>query len=457
MTDPLRALNARGRTCRRRVTSGIFARSVGGGRRARSGEARSAWARRPNRDSPRALRPTSCPVSAGPRKVHMLSLSRPRVNRSRQGSLYALERLEPRLALTAQVAIVGETLTIVGTAGADRVGISATSRPHYVRVSFDGRDLGRFGPIAKLDIEAGDGNDVVVVGPRVRLPARIDGGAGNDRLRGGSGPDLLLGGEGNDTLFGSRGRDTLDGGPGSNRVIITQSMGTIWVSASARGEATRLLAKAYTLRPLSAAGGSATGPIVVGAADLNDPATVALLKHAYEAPRLGCGGERHPSRRRAGGIGSLLGHQGSAGVVGGGPKVALASFRKAPRADGQMDFSTSILMPRVGPTLSGAAAQLGRRQADEHDVERLTGFFSATPVTPREGTGRQPRTGSPPARHLLRDAHGHLGRLRRPEPDRQHGLGRALVPEPAGLVLRPARGRLFHRRRHHLGAVQLDE
>lgn len=53
-----------------------------------------------------------------------------------------------------------------------------------------------------LDIEAGDGSDIVT------------GGQGNDLLSGGAGNDTIAGGAGDDTLIGGAGADALDGGGG---------------------------------------------------------------------------------------------------------------------------------------------------------------------------------------------------------------------------------------------------
>src|SRR5262249_12444744 len=49
-------------------------------------------------------------------------------------------------------------------------------------------------------IDAGAGNDAVVVDPSVTFPLFIRGGDGDDYLKGGAGPTALLGGAGNDTL-----------------------------------------------------------------------------------------------------------------------------------------------------------------------------------------------------------------------------------------------------------------
>ncbi|HEX5037473.1 MAG TPA: calcium-binding protein [bacterium] len=69
-------------------------------------------------------------------------------------------------------------------------------------------------------IDAGFGNDAVVVDPSVNFPLFIRGGAGDDYLKAGNGPAALVGGEGRDTLVGGPSDDLLLGG-GGNDVIHT--------------------------------------------------------------------------------------------------------------------------------------------------------------------------------------------------------------------------------------------
>lgn len=80
-------------------------------------------------------------------------------------------------------------------------------------------------PIGGFEVNAGPGDDAVIVGPEVTVPLTIRGGPGDDGLTGGSGADKLVGGPGDDTLagragndwlFGGSGDDTLSGGPGDD-------------------------------------------------------------------------------------------------------------------------------------------------------------------------------------------------------------------------------------------------
>jgi len=74
-------------------------------------------------------------------------------------------------------------------------------------------------PIAGFEVNTGAGNDSVVMGARVPVPATIRGGEGNDVLVGGAAADKLIGGPGNDELNGRGGNDVLIGGPGDDVLI----------------------------------------------------------------------------------------------------------------------------------------------------------------------------------------------------------------------------------------------
>ena len=92
-------------------------------------------------------------------------------------------------------------------------------------------------PIAGFEVNTGAGDDAVVIGRTVPVPATIRGGDGDDVLVGGAaadkligGPgndelngrgddDMLIGGSGDDTLIGGSGDDILHGGPGHNSLV----------------------------------------------------------------------------------------------------------------------------------------------------------------------------------------------------------------------------------------------
>ncbi len=66
--------------------------------------------------------------------------------------------------------------------------------------------------IGGFEVNAGGGDDLVSVDPKVRVPATLRGGPGFDRLSGGGGGDKLIGGGGNDILYGRGDADSLFGG-----------------------------------------------------------------------------------------------------------------------------------------------------------------------------------------------------------------------------------------------------
>ncbi|MEX2448712.1 MAG: hypothetical protein WD404_08215 [Solirubrobacterales bacterium] len=70
--------------------------------------------------------------------------------------------------------------------------------------------------IGGFEVNAGAGDDRVVVSRNVAIPVTIRGGPGDDVLVGGSGDDKLIGGAGDDRLYGRRGADALYGGPGND-------------------------------------------------------------------------------------------------------------------------------------------------------------------------------------------------------------------------------------------------
>jgi hypothetical protein len=70
--------------------------------------------------------------------------------------------------------------------------------------------------VAGFEVNAGSGDDSIVVSNEVTVPVTLRGGPGADTLVGGGGPDKLLGGDGNDHLVGRGGDDVLYGGDGND-------------------------------------------------------------------------------------------------------------------------------------------------------------------------------------------------------------------------------------------------
>jgi len=74
-------------------------------------------------------------------------------------------------------------------------------------------------PIGGFEVNAGAGDDSVVVAGEIPVPVTLRGGPGMDRLAGGGAGDKLVGGAGDDVLVGRSGHDSLFGGPGDDRLL----------------------------------------------------------------------------------------------------------------------------------------------------------------------------------------------------------------------------------------------
>lgn len=111
-----------------------------------------------------------------------------------------------------------QLLFVAGTPQADQLNISRLSSG-LLRVAAGSRRLGDFASVNRVLVEAGNGNDRVLVGSTVTIPVELNGGDGNDSLTGGAGNDRLIGGIGNDTLRGGNNNDTLLGGDGTDSLF----------------------------------------------------------------------------------------------------------------------------------------------------------------------------------------------------------------------------------------------
>jgi hypothetical protein len=73
--------------------------------------------------------------------------------------------------------------------------------------------------IAGFEVNVAGGEDTVVLGSDIPIPATLRGGPGRDRLTGGGVADKVIGGPDADVLTGRRGDDLLLGGPGEDRLV----------------------------------------------------------------------------------------------------------------------------------------------------------------------------------------------------------------------------------------------
>ncbi|HUE71253.1 MAG TPA: hypothetical protein VMP01_10240 [Pirellulaceae bacterium] len=115
------------------------------------------------------------------------------------------------------VQVVDGLLMVAGTDGRDTIVVQSVRGG--LRVLLNGERFGPFDDVQAIVIDAGAGNDTVVIAGNIRIDAEIFGGEGNDTLIGGKGNDILSGDAGNDTLIGNGGDDVLSGGDGRDVLI----------------------------------------------------------------------------------------------------------------------------------------------------------------------------------------------------------------------------------------------
>jgi ELWxxDGT repeat protein len=118
-------------------------------------------------------------------------------------------------------AVVGGTLYVIGTEGADQFHINLESGPTYlVHFSlFAGGSLALDASgVDRIVVLLGAGNDQATIAGNVATPALLNGGDGNDQLSAGGGSAILLGGFGDDILIGGTARDLMLGGLDADRL-----------------------------------------------------------------------------------------------------------------------------------------------------------------------------------------------------------------------------------------------
>ncbi len=120
-------------------------------------------------------------------------------------------------------AVIDEVLTIVGTAGADRITVDYSAGATVVV------DLGNHAAPLRLardtfesvTVTLKEGDDdlrTITGGAAVDAPMTLSAGAGNDAVVGGGANDVLRGNTGEDLLLGGAGEDRVVAGPGADDV-----------------------------------------------------------------------------------------------------------------------------------------------------------------------------------------------------------------------------------------------
>jgi len=165
------------------------------------------------------------------------------MNKTYRPAFELLERRDvPSAATPSTVNLTAGVLTVLGSANADAISVSQSAG--VVRVVDSGRQIGAFmaTSVAKIVVDAGFGNDTVIISAAITKPTLLYGGydndvlyggSGNDQIFGGAGSDALFGRAGNDALFGGSGADTLDGGLGANAVFQDVPGRTLQMNATA--------------------------------------------------------------------------------------------------------------------------------------------------------------------------------------------------------------------------------
>lgn len=150
--------------------------------------------------------------------------------------LLSLEKLEDRSVPAAVSAtLTGNQLFVTGTDGPDRIRISQSADNARILVQSHGATIASFNAasITEISIDAGLGNDVVGIDPRVAKTVTMSGGDGTDILQGGGGTTMasgdggvinrVLGASGTNTLVAGSGNDVLAGGNNSNNLVVPGS------------------------------------------------------------------------------------------------------------------------------------------------------------------------------------------------------------------------------------------
>jgi hypothetical protein len=282
-------------------------------------------------------------------------------------------------ALLNRITISGDKLSIKGTDDPDHIVVSSGGSSSLVDVAWNGRHLGRFGPVKAIELRGHGGDDVLIVKSDVSLPVLIDGGSGDDCVQGGSGADQLLGGAGDDVLIAGAGRPALDGGSGNDRVVIPQAMGTLRYAPAANSGILRLLGKIYDLQPLNKSGSSSKGtpsPIVLGSADMGDQQVLSELQAVRAAGQSVVVTDATAAQSEQ--LRLQLGHPNSANALSGSNSGSTADatqavtyFRTAQRPGTKAyDYSTGKFNNLSSPL-------------DDWTTQWLSQVFSATAIVPQ--------------------------------------------------------------------------
>lgn len=133
-----------------------------------------------------------------------------------------METLEQREQPSVTAGVAAGTLTVTGDAADNRINVFRDGTS--LVVTERGVEIGRFAAVGvnQIQVNAGDGDDVVKVDQGVLINTVLDGGTGNDRLSGGGALNAITGGAGNDVLKGGLGVNSFGGGAGANNAYVVR-------------------------------------------------------------------------------------------------------------------------------------------------------------------------------------------------------------------------------------------
>lgn len=96
-------------------------------------------------------------------------------------------------------------VNVTGSAFADNFRVVPTGKRNTYAVYSNGALMATYFNPKRFVIDLGDGDDILYIDPRIKLPTLIYGGDGNDQITGGAGRDIIIGGAGSDALAGGKG------------------------------------------------------------------------------------------------------------------------------------------------------------------------------------------------------------------------------------------------------------
>ena len=208
---------------------------------------------------------------------------------------------------------------------------------------------------------------------------------------------MLLAGAGDDVLVARYGgRPALLGGGGVNRIVLTDPLGDLRVTAGAYragADALDRLGALYRLRlyPKSAHGSdpATEAPLVLAPVDFKDPDILRLARRIYAAGQtVAVVGAAQSDVKQ---LGRLLRHPNGVRFLKPGQHAGLVFFRSAPRPpanEGQgMIVARTPFDHRIGIVMApdrASGPHAGPRQPSPFTLETLSQAFSATATMPGE-------------------------------------------------------------------------